>query len=219
MHKIALPYPHKCLLGFGEAKRGDQQEYLKFILVREVNSSKLTFLVLLRKIALPYPHKCLLGFMEVKRGDQQEYLKFILVREVNPVGSGRCACALLIVGWTLSRDLHSIFGRRGGCACFISAKITAESQLKSPNMLQGVVIQFMTGIPTFFCYPCRDKGKGQDVCVTSKEEDCFNCLPFSSEQKRKLRSKFKKKSKDVVVSKEVEDSILGHYLMFIVPYR
>ena len=69
---------------------------------------------LLRKIALPYPHKCLLGFVEAKRGDQQEYLKIILVREVNPVVSDRCACAQHIVGWTLSRDPHSIFGRRGG---------------------------------------------------------------------------------------------------------
>ena len=70
--------------------------------------------ILLRKIALPYPHKCLLGFVEAKRGDQQEYLKIILVQEVNPVVSDRCACAQHIVGRTLSRDPHSIFGRRGG---------------------------------------------------------------------------------------------------------
>ena len=25
LHKIALPYPHKCLFGFVEAKRDDQQ--------------------------------------------------------------------------------------------------------------------------------------------------------------------------------------------------
>ena len=74
--------------------------------------------ILLRKIALPYPHKCLLGFVEAKRGDQQKYLKIILVREVNPVVSDRCACAQHIVGWTLARDPHSIFGRRGGCAFF-----------------------------------------------------------------------------------------------------
>ena len=74
--------------------------------------------ILLRKIALPYPHKCLLGFVEAKRGDQQEYLKIIFVREVNPVVSDRCACAQHIVGWTLARDPHSIFGRRGGCAFF-----------------------------------------------------------------------------------------------------
>ena len=48
--------------------------------------------------------------MEAKRGDQQEYLKIILVREVNPVVSARCACAQAIVGWTLSRDPHLIFG-------------------------------------------------------------------------------------------------------------
>ena len=48
--------------------------------------------------------------MEAKRGDQQEYLKIILVREVNPVVSDRRACAQHIVGWTLSRDPHLIFG-------------------------------------------------------------------------------------------------------------
>ena len=80
--------------------------------------SELNNFFLLRKIALPYPQKCLLGFVEAKRGDQQEYLKIILVREVNPVVSDRCACAQHIVGWTLSRDPHSIFGRRGGCAFF-----------------------------------------------------------------------------------------------------
>ena len=73
----------------------------------------------MHKIALPYPHKCLLGFVEAKRDDQQEYLKIILVREVNPVVSDKCACAPHIVGWTLSRDLHSIFGRRGGCTFFL----------------------------------------------------------------------------------------------------
>ena len=52
----------------------------------------------------------MLGFVEAKRGDQQEYLKIILVREVNPVVSDRCACAQHIVGWTLSRDPHLIFG-------------------------------------------------------------------------------------------------------------
>ena len=31
-----------------------------------------------------------------------------------PVVSDRCACAQHIIGWTLSRDPHSIFGRRGG---------------------------------------------------------------------------------------------------------
>ena len=48
--------------------------------------------------------------MEAKRGDQQEYLKIILVREVNPVVSDRCTCAQHIVGLTLLRDPHLIFG-------------------------------------------------------------------------------------------------------------
>ena len=34
----------------------------------------------------------------------------ILVREVNPIVSDRYACAQHIVGWTLSRDPHLIFG-------------------------------------------------------------------------------------------------------------
>ena len=71
-------------------------------------------LFLLHKIALPYPHKCLFGFVEAKRDDQNIFKKFILVREVNPVVRYECACAQAIVGWSLSRDLHSIFGRHGG---------------------------------------------------------------------------------------------------------
>ena len=70
----------------------------------------LTFCKLNTYLILTNAHKCLLGFVEAKRGDQQEYLKIILVREVNPVVSDRCACAQHIVGWTLSRDPHLIFG-------------------------------------------------------------------------------------------------------------
>ena len=33
LRKIALPYPHKCLFGFVEQKRIDQQEFLRNILV------------------------------------------------------------------------------------------------------------------------------------------------------------------------------------------
>ena len=123
--------------------------------------------------------------------------------------SDKCACAQNIVGWTLSRDLHSIFGRRGGCAFFLLKYIMAESQLKSTKRASGCGHPLYDWDSHLFCYPCRDKGKGQDVCVTSKEEDCFNCLQFTSEQKKKLRSKSKKKTKDIVVSKEVEDSLLG----------
>ena len=85
----------------------------------------------------------------------------------------------------------------------------AKSQLKSTKSASGCGHPLYDWDTHLFCYPCRDKGKGQDVCVTSKEEDCFNCLQFTSEQKKKLRSKSKKKSKDIIVSKEVEDSLLG----------
>ena len=61
------------------------------------------------------------------------------------------------------------------------------------------------------CFPCREKGRGSDVCVKSKEEDCFICLQFSEEQKRKLahRTKRKEKSTPSVVSQEIEDALLG----------
>ena len=87
--------------------------------------------------------------------------------------------------------------------------IMGESQLKSTKRASGCGHPLYDWDSHLYCYPCRDKGEGQDVCVTLKEEDCFNCLQFTSEQKKKLRSKLKKKPKDTVVSKEVEDSLLG----------
>ena len=42
LRKIALPYPHKCLLGFVEAKRGDQQDLLHGQMrVTELKSAKI----------------------------------------------------------------------------------------------------------------------------------------------------------------------------------
>ena len=129
---------------------------------------------LLRKIALPYPHKCLLGFVEAKRGDQQEYLKIILVQEVNPVVIDRCACAQHIVGWTFSERSSFNFWSSWRLCVFLWKVIMAESQLKSTKRASGCGHPLYNWDTHLFCYPCRDKGKGQDVCVTSKEEDCFN---------------------------------------------
>ena len=49
------------------------------------------------------------------------------------------------------------------------------------------------------------------MCVKVKEEDCFICLQFSEDQRRKLahKSKRKEKSTPSVVSKEIEDALLG----------
>ena len=82
---------------------------------------------------------------------------------------------------------------------------------KTPKILnvhQDVDTPFSTGIVSSF--PCREKGRGSDVCVKSKEEDCFICLQFSEEQKRKLahRAKRKEKSTPSVVSQEIEDALL-----------
>ena len=63
-----------------------------------------------------------------------------------------------------------------------------------------------------YCFPCRDKGKGDDLCTTSDNpDDCYCCLAMTSEQKRKLFSKKKKeKSKETPVpSKEIEDNLLS----------
>ena len=62
-----------------------------------------------------------------------------------------------------------------------------------------------------FCISCREKNKGHDVGVTSKEDDCFVCLQFTAEQRKKLKAKKaykKKKSSKESISKEVEDSRL-----------
>ena len=51
-----------------------------------------------------------------------------------------------------------------------------------------------------------------DICVTSKKEDCYICLQFSPEQKKNLQAKKayeKKKSSKESILKEVEDSLLG----------
>ena len=63
-----------------------------------------------------------------------------------------------------------------------------------------------------FCLSCREKNKGDDVCVTSKEEDCFVCLQFTADQQKKHKARKayeKKKSTKETISKEVEDSLLG----------
>ena len=62
-----------------------------------------------------------------------------------------------------------------------------------------------------YCFPCRDKGKGEDICATQPQEDCYTCISFTTEQKRKLVSKNKKKEKVKEVpslSQEIEDSLL-----------
>ena len=33
-----------------------------------------------------------------------------------------------------------------------------------------------------YCPSCMDKGKGDDVCVVEKQEDCYICLRFTPEQ-------------------------------------
>ena len=63
-----------------------------------------------------------------------------------------------------------------------------------------------------FCVSCREKNKGDEVCVTSKQDDCFVCLQFTAEQRKNLKAKKayeKKKSSKESISKEVEDSLLG----------
>ena len=43
--------------------------------------------------------------------------------------------------------------------------------------------------PHHYCPSCRDKGKGDGVCVTEKQENCYLCLQFTPEQVKKLNAK------------------------------
>ena len=66
------------------------------------------------------------------------------------------------------------------------------------------------GLPSLLLVLQRDKNRGDDDGLTSKEEDCYICLQFLSEQRRKLKARKAyqlKKSKDS--SKDLEDSLLG----------
>ena len=78
----------------------------------------------------------------------------------------------------------------------------AESQLKSTRRAPSCGHPIFVWDTHNHCFPCREKGKGQDLCFTAKEEDCFNYLQFTSEQRRKLMSKHKKKAKKMSISKK-----------------
>ena len=88
----------------------------------------------------------------------------------------------------------------------------AESQIRSKGQKIASECRHFTSEwdSHHFCWSCRDKKKGDDVCVTSKKEDYYICLQFSSDQKKKLKAKKAyqlKKSTDI--SKNLEDSLLG----------
>ena len=83
----------------------------------------------------------------------------------------------------------------------------AESQIKSKGQKIASGYRHFTSEwdSHHYCWSCRDKKKGDDVCVTSKEEDCYICLQFSSEQRKKLKAKKAYQLKDI--SKDLEDSL------------
>ena len=88
----------------------------------------------------------------------------------------------------------------------------AESQIKSKGQkIASGCHQFTSDWDSHhYCWSYRDKKKGDDVCVTSKEADCYICLQFSWEQRKKLKAKKAyqlKKAKDI--SKDSVDSFLG----------
>ena len=61
-----------------------------------------------------------------------------------------------------------------------------------------------------YCPFCRDKGKGDDVCVVEKQVDCYISLQFTPDQAKKLKAKkVQCKIKEGSISKELEDSLLG----------
>ena len=69
-----------------------------------------------------------------------------------------------------------------------------------------------------YCPSCRDKGKGDDVCVVEKQEDCYICLQFTLDQVKKLKAKkVLRKIKEGSMPKELEDSLLGVDILPILP--
>ena len=88
----------------------------------------------------------------------------------------------------------------------------AEIQVKKGNKQAPGCRHFMSDWDSHnYCPSCRDKGKGDDVCVKEKPEDCYICLQFSSEQLKKLKArKIQRKAKENnSIFKELEDSLLG----------
>ena len=111
---------------------------------------------------------------------------------------------------------HFNFGRQGANLVYIAVfvwknrKKMAESQIKSKGQKIASGCHHFTSEwdSHHFCWSCRDKKKGDDVWVTSKEKDCYICLQFSYDQKKKLKAKKAyqlTKSKDI--SKDLEDSL------------
>ena len=100
----------------------------------------------------------------------------------------------------------------------------AEGQIKSKGqkLASGCRHTVFEWDHHHFCISCREKNKGDDVCVTLKEEECFICLQFTPEQKKRLKAKKvyeKKKSSKESISKEVEDSLVVFSLQYQVPHK
>ena len=91
--------------------------------------------------------------------------------------------------------------------CFQNGRSSSKERTKTSFRLSS----FYGGLGSHhFCPSCRDKGKGDDVCVIEKQEDCYICLQFTPEQVKKLKAKkVQCKIKEGSISKELEDSLLG----------
>ena len=87
--------------------------------------------------------------------------------------------------------------------------LKAKLSQRDRKLLQGVAILHLNGTPITFVGHARDKKKGDYVCVTSKEEDCYICLQFSSDQKKLKAKKAYQLEKSKDISKDLEDSLLG----------
>ena len=87
----------------------------------------------------------------------------------------------------------------------------AEVQVKKGQKQASGCRHFMADWDSHhYFHSCRDNGKGDDVCVVKKQEDCYICLQFTPEQEKKLKAKkVQRKIKEGSRSKELEDSLLG----------
>ena len=87
----------------------------------------------------------------------------------------------------------------------------AEVQVKKGQKQASGCRHFLAYLDAHhYCPSCRDKGKGGDVCVVEKQEDCCICLQFTPDQLKKLKAKkVRRKIKEGSISKELENSLLG----------
>ena len=75
-------------------------------------------------------------------------------------------------------------------SCYIISN-KSEHKMSSPGQIRGSCGHPMTSFDRhLYCARCRDKGKGKDTCVESKDSsDCVHCNDLTPEQRAQLATR------------------------------